>query len=152
MAKDPIKKATNDTYYFRANLGYHPTTGKQIQKYCSGFKSKKEAREAYSKLILTKPEEIIEKKDELSFKDYIENIFLPWYKNQVKERTYENRLHSVNKHFPYFYRRSVNNIEPLHVQNWQLKLSKSCKLSYVRAIQGLFSMAMDRAVVLDCDR
>lgn len=24
MAKDPIKKATNGTYYFRANLGYHP--------------------------------------------------------------------------------------------------------------------------------
>ena len=33
MAKDPIKKAENGTYYFRANLGYHPVTGKQIQKY-----------------------------------------------------------------------------------------------------------------------
>ena len=29
MAKDPIKKAENGTYYFRANLGYHPVTGKQ---------------------------------------------------------------------------------------------------------------------------
>ena len=41
MAKDPIKKATNGTYYFRANLGYNPVTGKQIQKYRSGFKTKK---------------------------------------------------------------------------------------------------------------
>ena len=32
MAKDPIKKADNGTYYFRANLGKHPVTGKQIQK------------------------------------------------------------------------------------------------------------------------
>ena len=24
MAKDPIKKANNGTYYFRANLGYNP--------------------------------------------------------------------------------------------------------------------------------
>ena len=32
MAKDPIKKADNGTYYFRANLGYNPITGKQIQK------------------------------------------------------------------------------------------------------------------------
>lgn len=40
MAKDPIKKATNGTYYFRANLGYNPVTGKQIQKYRSGFKTK----------------------------------------------------------------------------------------------------------------
>ena len=31
MAKDPIKKAENGTYYFRANLGFHPITGKQIQ-------------------------------------------------------------------------------------------------------------------------
>ncbi len=41
MAKDPIKKADNGTYYFRANLGYNPITGKQIQKYRSGFKTKK---------------------------------------------------------------------------------------------------------------
>ena len=40
MAKDPIKKAENGTYYFRANLGFHPITGKQIQKYKSGFKTK----------------------------------------------------------------------------------------------------------------
>ena len=37
MAKEPIKKAENGTYYFRANLGFHPITGKQIQKYKSDF-------------------------------------------------------------------------------------------------------------------
>ena len=49
MANEPIKKAKNGTYYFRANLDYHPVTGKQIQKYRSGFSSKKEAKEEYSK-------------------------------------------------------------------------------------------------------
>ena len=58
MAKDPIKKAENGTYYFRANLGYHPVTGKQIQKYRSGFSTKKEARAEYSKLILASTEEL----------------------------------------------------------------------------------------------
>lgn len=62
MAKDPIKKANNGTYYFRANLGYNPVTGKQIQKYRSGFKTKKEAREEYSKLFLTSAEELEEKR------------------------------------------------------------------------------------------
>ena len=52
MAKDPIKKADNGTYYFRANLGYNPITEKQIQKYRSGFRTKKEAKEEYSKLVL----------------------------------------------------------------------------------------------------
>ena len=42
MAKDPIKKADNGTYYFRANLGYNPITGKQIQKYRSGFRMRKD--------------------------------------------------------------------------------------------------------------
>ena len=50
MAKDPIKKADNGTYYFRANLGYNPITGKQIQKYRSGFRTKKEAKEEQSPL------------------------------------------------------------------------------------------------------
>ena len=60
MAKDPIKKAENGTYYFRANLGYHPITKKQIQKYRSGFKTKKEAKEEYSKLILASTQEVTE--------------------------------------------------------------------------------------------
>ncbi len=87
MAKDPIKKADNGTYYFRANLGKHPVTGKQIQKYRSNFKTKKEAREAYSKLLLTTIEELTEKKEVMSFKTFIEEIYLPWYKTQVKEST-----------------------------------------------------------------
>ena len=150
MSKDPIKKADNGTYYFRANLGFHPITKKQIQKYQSGFKSKREAREAYSKLMLTKPEEFAEQEqeNEITFKEFIQDVFLPWYKSQVKERTYDNRLPTINKHLVYFYPLKLSNIEPLHVQKWQLKLTKSLAPSYVRAIQGLFSMAMDRAVVL----
>ena len=62
MAKDPIKKADNGTYYFRANLGYNPITGKQIQKYRSGFRTKKEAKEEYSKLVLASTEELTTKK------------------------------------------------------------------------------------------
>ncbi|HFH7467693.1 TPA: tyrosine-type recombinase/integrase, partial [Streptococcus agalactiae] len=147
MVKDPIKKAKNGTYYFRANLGYD-SKGKKIQKYRSGFTTKKEAREEYSKLLLMKPEELSENKDKMTFNHYIFEIFLPWYKTQVKLRTYENRLPTIKKHFSYFDKMAVSDIEPIDVQNWQLKLSKKCKSSYVRAVQGLFSVAMDRAIVL----
>ena len=92
MAKDPIKKAENGTYYFRANLGYHPVTGKQIQKYRSGFSTKKEARAEYSKLILASTEELADKKEDITFKKFIEEIYLPWYKTQVKESTYRRIL------------------------------------------------------------
>ena len=83
MANDQIKKADNGTYYFRANLGFDHSTGKRIQKYRSGFKTKKEAREAYSKLMLTSTEELTEKKQQLSFQQFIEETYLPWYKTQV---------------------------------------------------------------------
>lgn len=52
MVNDQIKKADNGTYYFRANLGFDHSTGKRIQKYRSGFKTKKEAKEEYAKLVL----------------------------------------------------------------------------------------------------
>ena len=134
MAKDPIKKAENGTYYFRANLGFHPITGKQIQKYKSGFKTKKEAREAYSKLMLASTEELAEKKQQLSFKQFIEETYLPWYKTQVKESTYLNRRSTIQKHFSYFYKMTVDEIEPINVQNWQLELAKEFSPNYIRIV------------------
>ena len=147
MSTDPIKKAKNGTYFFRANLGYD-AQGKKIQKYKSGFATKKEAREEYSKLLLMKPDELSETKEKVTFEYYITEVFLPWYKTQVKPQTYENRLPTVKKHFQYFYKFAVSDIEPIHVQNWQLELSQTLNPSYVRAVQGLFSVAIDRAIVL----
>ena len=148
MAKDPIKKADNGTYYFRANLGYNPITGKQIQKYRSGFRTKKEAKEEYSKLVLASTEELTTKKDGVSFQQFIEETYLPWYKTQVKESTYLNRATTIKKHFSYFYKMETNEIEPIHVQNWQLKLAKDFSPNYIRIVQGMLSIAFDRAIVL----
>lgn len=67
MAKGPIKKADNGTYYFKANLGYNPIADKQIQKYRSGFKTKREARDEYSKLVLTSSEELTAQRDTISY-------------------------------------------------------------------------------------
>lgn len=125
MAKDPIKKAENGTYYFRANLGYHPVTGKQIQKYRSGFSTKKEARAEYSKLILASTEELADKKEDITFKKFIEEIYLPWYKTQVKESTYKNRYSTIQKHFAYFYKKKVSEIEAINVQTWQAQVGKT---------------------------
>lgn len=148
MAKDPIKKAENGTYYFRANLGRHPVTGKQIQKYRSGFATKKEARAEYSKLILSVEEELAIDKKKPTFKQYMNDIYLPWYKTQVKESTYRNRYTTIQKHFSYFFRMRVDEIEPIHVQTWQLKLAKQFSPNYVRIVQGMLCIAFDRAIIL----
>lgn len=148
MAKELIKKAQNGTYYFRANLGYNVVTGKQIQKYKSGFKTKKEAKEEYSKLILASAEELTVDKDQTTFKNFIEEIYLPWYETQVKESTYKNRYSTIQKHFAYFYRKNVDEIEPLHIQAWQLKMAKDYSPNYVRIAQGMIAVAFDRAIIL----
>jgi integrase len=148
MAKDPIKKSENGTYYFRANLGYNPATGKQIQKYRSGFNTKKEAREEYSKLVLSSTEVLTESSTKVSFKQFIEETYLPWYKTQVKESTYLNRRSTIQKHFSHFYKMATDEIEPINVQNWQLKLAKEFSPNYIRIVQGMLSIAFDRAIVL----
>lgn len=148
MAKEIIKRAENGTYYFRANLGYNPQTGKQIQKYKSGFKTKKEAKEEYSKLILASAEESSADKEQPTFKSFVEEIYLPWYETQVKESTYKNRYSTIQKHFSYFYRKKVDEIEPMHVQTWQLKLAKEFSPNYVRIVQGMLAVAFDRAIIL----
>ena len=148
MAKDIIKKAQNGTYYFRANLGYDPATGKQIQKYKSGFKTKKEAKEAYSKLLLTSAEELAVQKDHPTFKTFLEEIYLPWYKTQVKESTYVNRCSTAKKHFKYFYKKKISEIQAIHVQAWQLKLAKEFNPNYIRIIHGMLAIVFDRAVIL----
>ncbi|ALS02039.1 integrase [Enterococcus silesiacus] len=152
--KNEIKKAKDGTYYFRVFLGKNSLTGKRIQKYRSGFKTQKEAKEALSALRVEKSsflESSIDEEKELKimFSDFIEDIFLPYYKTRVKLRTYENRAQTIRKHFQYFYHLAVSDIEPLHVQAWQIELSKNLSRSYIRNVQGIFSVAMDRAVVLN---
>ena len=74
--------------------------------------------------MLTSTEELTEKKQQLSFQQFIEETYLPWYKTQVKESTYLNRRSTIQKHFSYFYKMTVDEIEPINVQNWQLELAK----------------------------
>ena len=150
MANDMIKKAGNGTYYFRANLGFDQTTGKRIQKYRSGFKTKKEAKEAYAQvLLLSSPDKIEEGTRRVRFGKFIEETYLPWYQTQVKESTFLNRAGTIRKHFSFFYEKYTDSIAPLDIQNWQLSLIRAgYSPNYVRVTQGILSVAFDRAVIL----
>lgn len=109
---------------------------------------KKEAKEEYSKLFLASAEELEDKKNTVTFEQFIEEVYLPWYKTQVKESTYINRRVTIQKHFKYFYKMSTDEIEPINVQNWQLKMAKEFSPNYIRIVQGMLSIAFDRAIVL----
>jgi hypothetical protein len=89
-----------------------------------------------------------DKKNTVTFEQFIEEVYLPWYKTQVKESTYINRRVTIQKHFKYFYKMSTDEIEPINVQNWQLKMAKEFSPNYIRIVQGMLSIAFDRAIVL----
>lgn len=84
----------------------------------------------------------------ISFQKFIEETYLPWYKTQVKESTYLNRYSTIQKHFSYFYKMATDEIEPIHVQSWQLELAKEFSPNYIHVVQGLLSLAFDWAIVL----
>src|SRR5690625_3075882 len=143
-----VKKHSNGTYHFRVSLGFDPVTGKRVQKRMSGFKTKAEAENAYAKLILDHSEGAYNPNSSMTFEKFTKEFFVPWYKNQVKESTFENRQHTINKHFAYFYNVSLSDITPLLLQRWQLNATEKYSSQYVRGIQGLLSLAFDRAIVL----
>lgn len=150
MANDQIKKADDGTYYFRANLGTDPSTGKRVQRYRSGFKTKREAREAYARVVLlSTPDRMEEGRRRVRFGKFIEETYLPWYRTQVKPSTFKNREVTIRKHFAYFYERYTDAIDPIDVQNWQLILTGGgYSPNYVRVVQTMLSTAFDRAVIL----
>lgn len=143
-----VKKKNNGTYEFRVSLGFDPLTGKRIQKRMSGFKTKAEAEAAYAKLVLDNNESAYNPNSSMTFEKFTKEFFVPWYKNQVKESTFENRQHTINKHFAYFYNVKLSDITPLIMQQWQIKATEKHSSQYVRGIQGLLSLAFDRAIVL----
>lgn len=148
MGEDIIKRANDGTYYFRASLGFHPDTGKRIQKRKSGFRTKKEARDAFAKLVIENPDEIVKEQSDIKFNTFVEEYYLPWYKTNVRLSTYENRIKAIRKHFAFFSHLKVGQIKPLHVQKWQVKLSEEYSNHYIRMVQGFLSMALDRAIIL----
>lgn len=144
-----IKKATNGTYYFRANLGFDQKTGKRIQKYRSGFRTKREAKEAYAMLVLQFHTESQEKNEHIPFGTFIEQTFLPWYQTQVKESTFLSRISAIRKHFAFFFDIYTDAIKPVDVQNWQLSLIQNgYNPNTVRGLQALLTLALDRAIIL----
>lgn len=152
MNKDIIKQAKNGSYYFRASLGFDPNTGKRIQKKMTGFKTKTAAKNAYINLLANKDNVIRQTKkleERMNFKEFTETVFLPWYKTQVKEQTYRNRVFSVKKHFKPFNKYYIDKITPLMVQKWQVNLvNQGYATMFIHMIQGTLIAEFDRAIVL----
>lgn len=70
----------------------------------------------------------------------------------MKESTYKNRYSTIQKHFAYFYKKKVSEIEAINVQTWQLKLAKQFSPNYVRIVQGMLCLALTGRLSSDLQR
>lgn len=94
-------------------------------------------------------EEVVAERDQqhIQFKQFWEEFFLPWYKNQVKPQTYDGRRSSL-KHFKMFEHMYMDKIKPVDIQKWQNQMTCQVSKSYTRLVQCMLSRVFQRAIVL----
>ena len=142
--KDQIKKQANGTYAFRVSIGTDPRTGKRIQRRASGFKTKTEAKQARIAMLAAGANDY-EDVEQTRFGDFMETVFKPWYKTQVKDRTYRQRIALMNSQLTVFNDLIMNQILPIDVQKWQVNLLKDNQQSYARTINIMLGQVLERA-------
>ena len=97
-----LDKKTN-RWYFVANLGYDEN-GNRVRHWERGFSSQKEAKTAYDEYMNDYSKTAVKKNSTMSYQEFYKTYYLPHYKQQVRDSTYENRVVSMNKHFKYLFK------------------------------------------------
>lgn len=102
MIKKYQKKNGTIAYMFKAYLGIDPVTGKKKYTTKRGFKSPKEARKAYNRLMVQVEENDVVTDSQRPFSELADEWF-EQYKNTVRESTYVAQKLAYKKHiFPLF--------------------------------------------------
>lgn len=135
-------------YMFRAYLGVDPSTGKAKNTTRRGFKTKKEANLAYSKLILEVEEDGFKTIKYNRFSD-VYDLWMDQYKNTIKESTLVNTKILFNKHIlPLFGNMKLKDITIPYCQRAVNEWYQDV-VNY-GTIKQYVSRILDFAVALEC--
>ncbi|MED3600458.1 tyrosine-type recombinase/integrase [Bacillus sp. A1] len=137
----------NGKWYFVASLGYDEK-GKRVQHWERGFSTQREAKRAYDEYMNNYSRTSIKKNSTMAFKEFYETYFKPDYKLSVSDRTFENRVSSMDYHFSFFFNKKLKDISPPMIKKWQNNLSEKYSSSYIRNIHGLLQKSLDLAKTL----
>lgn len=144
-----FKKREDGLWDLDMSLGTDTMTGKRIRITRRGFKTKKEATEAASKIRQEHANGHVVI-SQLTVAGFVPE-FLQWYKQQVKQHTYETRERAIKAHvLPYFGDKLINKISVTDIHNWQQHLLNELKLSAgtVKLYHQVFSKMYRRAMAL----
>ena len=116
--KKYTKKDGSAAYMFKAYLGTDPVTGKRINKTKQGFKSKKEAQLALSRLQTEIENSGFRQVEKMTFQQ-VYDLWVVNYELTVKESTFVKQTEQYKLHIlPFFGTRKLDKITPAIVQTF----------------------------------
>lgn len=145
-------KATG-TYYAVASLGFDRITGKRMQKKRRGFKTQIEAKKWYDDFMAKHSQKAIVHGASLTVGMFLDNYFIPDYKNKVSGRTFVT-FSSKLKRLRYFSEMKMLDIQPIHIKKWHTAvLKEGLSNNYLRdlhqSMKEIFDMAMTLGIVTE---
>ncbi|MFT8927907.1 MAG: site-specific integrase [Sporolactobacillus sp.] len=142
----------NGHWSFTASLGKDATTGRRRQTRKGGYKTKREAAEAYEKLMAEwKAEQAKHQPDAAdatrTLGDLVTDYFLPAYKDTVRSQTYRGRVAMIDQHFQALWSAPLSQITSKTILDWRRTCQeKNLSRDYVRKIYGLCDRMFTMAV------
>lgn len=154
------KDEERGTWYFVANLG-KDRFGKRIQRLKRGFKTAKEAKEAYLNEMKDFSESNGVYLKGIKFQDFYLKYFFPWYKTVTLEKTYYKTERTLKRAITYFKNLKMEDIRPIHIQEFQQYLINDCVIerkngekkalseNYIKQIFNKLRVVFERARILE---
>lgn len=145
-----------EQFYYEVSLGVNKLTGKRNKKKSSKDETGKKfstAKEAYAEAIRVKSQHFQENaysNDNISYRQFMEDYFIPFYESEVQETTYESRKPMLNILKARFGKKKIQNItvqDGQHFRTWLLS-SKGANYSqsYASLAFGTFKRTLEFAV------
>ena len=111
---------------------YNDWTGRQKQKCKRGFKTKREAKEYEEQFMQTTEADM-----NMKVGAFVE-IYFRDKQGELKERSIKNKRYMIERHIlPYFEQKSMNEITPADIIQWQNKMREAgYSQTYLRMLQN----------------
>lgn len=153
------KDKERGTWFYSATLGLD-RQGKRVQRCKKGFTTQKEAREALDNAKKEFEESGGAYLKGIKFDRYYEKYFVPWYRMSTLEKTYVKTESSLKKAVDFFGNMRMEDIRPIHIQEFQRYLSTECfyenksgrfpiSNNYIKQIFNKLRVVFERAKILE---
>ncbi|EOT44522.1 site-specific integrase [Enterococcus columbae] len=152
------KDKKRGTWFFSATIG-HDKFGKRIQVTRRGFKTQGEAKKVLEELKQNFSDSQGIYLQGITFYDFYQKYFFPWYKLGTVEKTYVKTNHTLQRALDFFGKMQLEKIRPIHIQEFQQFLvqirivnkgiEQPLSQNYIKQIFNKLRVVFKRAIALE---